>query len=111
MSWTGVGCAPIIRLMKHCSIRTALLLAIIGVIFFAQPLASEEENWQILLREQLLSELGCRLNYTTNVRKFELGGQQAIEARAHCYDKRMFDASWLPDKQKYEIRSCEPVVC
>ena len=97
--------------MRHCSILAVLVVAITAVTVLAGPLAAQEENWQLLLREQLLTEKGCRLNYTTNVRKFELGGEQAVEARAHCYDKRMFDATWLPAEQKYELRVCEPVVC
>ena len=84
---------------------------ILGLICAGPAAAQQEELWVQLLREQLLDELGCKLNYTTNVRKFELGGEQMVEARAHCFDKRAFDARWLPDEGRYEIRSCEPTVC
>ena len=75
------------------------------------PLVAQEEVWVTLLREQLLEEKQCRLNYTTNVRRFDLGGQQSVEARAHCTDKRKFDVVWRPREQRFEIRACEPVPC
>lgn len=67
--------------------------------------------WQTLLRAQLQEEQDCELLYTTNVRKFELAGQQVVEGRAHCVDKRMFDVVWRPELQKFEIRLCEPAAC
>ncbi|MDH3580043.1 MAG: hypothetical protein OEM91_05380 [Hyphomicrobiales bacterium] len=98
--------------MRQFSIFAVLLPAFAAIAALTAPVAAaQEENWLILLREQLLAEQGCQLNYTTNVRKYELGGEQAIDARAHCFDKRMFDASWLPKEQRYQIRVCEPVVC
>lgn len=97
--------------MKHHALLAVLVAGFTALAAVTPPLAAQEENWLILLREQLLAEKACQLNYTTNVRKYELGGEQAVDARAHCYDKRMFDASWLPNEQRYEIRNCEPVVC
>ncbi|GAB4240057.1 MAG: hypothetical protein Kow0032_27490 [Methyloligellaceae bacterium] len=86
---------------------TVLLLLLAGPWAAAQ----EEEVWQMLLREQLLSEKSCTLNYTTNIRKFELGGEQRVDARAHCNDGRMFDVSWQPATERFEIRDCEPTAC
>lgn len=77
----------------------------------ATQVRAQEEIWQALLRQQLVAELNCELNYTTNVRKYELGGQQMVDARAHCKDKRMYDVSWRPELEKFDIRSCEPVEC
>ena len=88
------------------------LLAALLLVKSAGPLsAQDEEVWQSLLREQLQDEKSCRLNYTTNVRKYDIDGQQGLKARAHCYDRRMYDVSWLPDEQRFEIKSCEPTVC
>jgi hypothetical protein len=97
------------------ALRSRLMAAVFaGAYLFASawPLtAQEEELWQALLREQLATQFGCKLNYTTNVHKFELGGQQMLEARAHCFDERSFDVWWLPNEQRFEIKSCEPVTC
>lgn len=89
----------------------AVSLAIFLLAAMASSLSAQEEVWTVLLRDQLLADLQCELNYTTNLRKFELAGQQALDVRAHCKDKRAFDASWRPEKQRYEFRQCEPVVC
>lgn len=89
----------------------AVSLATFLLATMAGPVDAQEEVWAILLGDQLLAEKKCELNYTTNLRKFELSGQQALDVRAHCKDKRAFDASWLPDKQRYELRQCEPLVC
>ena len=94
---------------RMASAILALTLAVAA--FSASTVMAEEEVWMALLRDQLDSELNCKLNYTTNVRKFELAGQQMVDARAHCYDKRMFDVSWRPEAQKFDIRTCEPVTC
>ena len=91
--------------LPAAALATALLCGTGG------PLVAQEEVWLTLLREQLLEDKRCRLNYTTNVRRFELGGQQAVEARAHCTDERMFDVVWRPREQRFEIRACEPATC
>lgn len=88
------------------------LLAALLLLQSTTPLAAQQEEvWQALLREQLDDEKSCRLNYTTNVRKYDIDGQQGLKARAHCFDKRMYDVTWLPEKQQFEIQSCEPAVC
>lgn len=71
----------------------------------------QEEVWVQLLRQQLLDENNCELNFTTNEKKYELGGQQMVEARAHCLDKRAFDARWLPSAEKFEVRECDTAAC
>lgn len=96
------SCAPIILTLGLAAFLLALL---------ARPSGGQEEVWTVLLRDQLLTEKQCELNYTTNLRKFELAGQQALDVRAHCKDKRAFDASWRPEEQRYYFKQCEPVVC
>ncbi len=94
--------------------RRTARVTIVGIVLagLAGPLsAQEEETWLILLRDQLLVEKQCQLNYTTGLRKFEIAGQQALDVRAHCYDQRAFDSSWRPEEQRYEFRFCEPTAC
>lgn len=92
--------------------RLVAFLAALLLIKSALPLAAQQEEvWQALLREQLRDEKSCQLNYTTNVRKYDIDGKQGLKARAHCFDKRMYDVTWLPEKQQFEIQSCEPTVC
>jgi hypothetical protein len=98
-------------LLTGARIVAAALAVAISLASAGQAVAEEEELWQALLREQLSSQYDCKLNYTTNVHKFELGGQQMLDARAHCYDKRSYDVWWRPDEQRFEIRACKPEVC
>jgi hypothetical protein len=90
---------------------TAIMLAALTGVTGPAAAQQEEEVWRILLREQLLSELKCQLNYTTNLRKFEIAGKQAVDVRAHCHDGRSYDASWRPDEERYEFKVCEPTAC
>ena len=50
----------------------------------------------------------CRLNYLTDVSESDTDG---IKAKAHCEDKRSFDAILAPGKSKFEISACKPTYC
>lgn len=73
--------------------------------------AISEETWEIVLRQQLNDEKQCQLNFMTNIRKFELAGNQIIEGRIHCVDGRQYDFTRPKVHQKFEIRVCMPTVC
>lgn len=89
----------------------ALGLSLICALAAGPVSAQQEELWVQLLRQQLSDEKNCELNFTTNEKRYELGGQQMVEARAHCLDKRAFDARWLPDAERFEVRECDTEAC
>ncbi len=67
-----------------------------------------EETWKALLEQQLLAAEKCRLNYLTDVSESTSDG---IKAKAHCEDKRSFDAHLAPGKDTFEISACKPTYC
>ncbi len=69
------------------------------------------EPWTIDLRAQLSKDHNCKLNFMTNVMKFELQGRQTIKARAHCEDKRAFDTSRVTGEPRFKIQQCDVVSC
>ena len=84
----------------------ALFAAIFAVVAVA-----DTPDWQGDLSRQLLAEKDCELNYLTDIKNFELLGKPTIEARAHCKDKRAFDATRSGNVKQFELRSCQVVTC
>ena len=91
---------------RNLQIAVALCLT-----FSASAVLAQEAAWQADLREQLLAEKSCELNYLTESKIYELLGKTTIEARAHCKDKRAYDAIRSGDNKLFELKSCEVVTC
>ncbi len=91
--------------MKYAVKSAALVLAVCAGL--AGP-AQSEETWKVLLEQQLMEAEQCRLNYLTDVSESATDG---IKAKAHCEDKRSFDAIRAPGKDKFEISACKPTYC
>ena len=77
----------------------------------ASAALAQETAWQADLRKQLLSEKSCELNYLTDTKTYELLGRATVEARAHCMDKRAYDAIRSGNDKLFELKSCEVVTC
>ena len=92
----------------------AVLLAGLAVCL-ADPLVptaqAQEQPWEPSLRQQLLSEKDCELNYLTDIRSFELLGRQTVKARAHCMDKRAYDVTRQGEEDTFKLEACEVVTC
>ncbi|MEM1199010.1 MAG: hypothetical protein AAGI06_06830 [Pseudomonadota bacterium] len=91
--------------MKHAVKSAVLALAFCAGL--AGP-AQSEETWKVLLAQQLMAAEKCRLNYLTDVSESDTDG---IKAKAHCEDKRSFDAILAPGKNRFEISACKPTYC
>lgn len=76
-----------------------------------QESGARSTQWRILLRQQLLSEKQCDLHIVSQLRDFELGGEQKIEGRAVCADGREFTFSRPQPHMKFDLRLCEPAFC
>ena len=63
------------------------------------------------LRQQLLKENSCELNFFTALRELEIKGHLVIEGRAHCKDKRLFNFIRQKPGSKFAITACKPDVC
>lgn len=93
------------RFAHGCLTCGLLTFAVVNSAF------AQEVGWQADLRKQLLAEKDCELNYLTDSKTYELLGKQTIEVRAHCKDKRAFDAARSGDDKVFELKSCEVVTC
>jgi hypothetical protein len=101
-------------MMKQICIARTILALVTGAVLAMVNLAAahaQDYAWEDGLRRQLLSELNCELNYLTDVREFELLGKKSVLVRAHCNDKRAFDASREGGEETFRFRSCEIVTC
>ena len=91
------------RCLSHLSAALALISAL--------PSASAMEPWEMLLREQLQRELGCRVIRIAEARQFELAGEQVIDGHADCEDGRAYDFTRPKLHMKFELRPCSMTVC
>lgn len=87
--------------------RAVLILAIAALTVAAE----DQAKWEPALEAQLRDERQCELNYVTNTRSLELGGETTVSGRAHCHDGRSFDFSRLRAKDPFKLADCEPQVC
>lgn len=92
----------------------ASLLAAVAIAGFAcaaaTPSAADEE-WRGVLRQQLQSQYGCRLDRFVFERQLPLGGDITREGRIQCADGREIDYTQPNILQKFELRLCAPTVC
>ncbi len=85
---------------------------LLGVAISLSPSAkAQEQPWEAALKQQLLAEKDCELNYLTDIRSFELLGRQTVKARAHCMDERAFDVTQEGEDAAFTFESCEVVTC
>jgi hypothetical protein len=76
------------------------------------PLPSgDSPAWMPELEQQLEDDKSCMLLYLVNVREYQLGNHDVVEAKAQCEDGRSFDVSRQDDQPRFEIKLCKPVVC
>ena len=73
--------------------------------------AKDMPVWELNLRDQLLAEKQCNLNYLTGVKIQKLGIIESVEARAHCMNGQAYDVRSLGGVERFEIHSCGMSVC
>ena len=100
---------PLIRKLMAYLIP-ALSVPIVCAVSIAPP-ANAEEAWRVLLEEQLLRQEKCQVSYLTDLLVTGTGEDVSVRARAHCEDKRSFDAHLPSGGAKYEISACKPTYC
>ncbi len=67
--------------------------------------------WMPELEQQLEDDKSCMLLYLVNVREYQLGNHDVVEAKAQCEDGRSFDVFRQDDQPRFDIKLCKPVVC
>ena len=95
--------------------RTFRLICLVIVALFAVAAAGvyaqAEGEWKTPLKIQLEKDKRCALKSVSKVRVYKVAGKEAIDGRAHCLDGQDYDFSWRAEKQKFEFRRCQPVLC
>lgn len=92
-----------------CTAASAVLCIAAGLISSAA--VAEEEEWRTLLRQQLQSQYGCRLEAFLFERQVPLGGDTTRDGRIRCVDGREVDYTQSNILLKFELRLCSPTVC
>lgn len=72
---------------------------------------AEDEDWRTLLKQQLQSQYGCRLDRFVFEREVPLGADNKREGRIQCFDGREIDYTQPNILLKFELRLCAPTVC
>jgi hypothetical protein len=75
------------------------------------PPSADSPIWLPELEQQLQDDKSCMLLYLVNVREYQLGGRDVVEAKAQCEDGRSFDVSRQGGEPQFTIKLCKPVVC
>ncbi len=104
------GLATRLRSATGTLAATGLALALaLGVALPAS--AAAEEEWRGVLRQQLQSQYGCRLDRFVFEREVPLGADHSRDGRIQCADGREIDYTQPNILLKFELRLCQPTVC
>ncbi|MGB8273723.1 MAG: hypothetical protein WCF16_00460 [Alphaproteobacteria bacterium] len=90
----------------------AAALAVVGA--FPSPRAAAAEKtpqWRQELEFQLRKDFNCEVNYLSRVIVKNVGGDEAVLARAHCMDHRAFDVSRPGTGKPFDIKECTTLAC
>ena len=89
-------------------IAAALLL---GGLVSAAAMGQVPGNWQSDLRRQLWTEHSCEVAFYSRIDVRTVEGHEVVFARAHCTDKRAFDANRQREDQAFKIQECGVQAC
>lgn len=89
----------------------APVMATTGFALLFTGTATAEDEWRAVLRQQLQSQYGCRLDRFVFERQVPLGSDITREGRIQCADGREVDYAQPNILLKFELRLCAPTVC
>lgn len=90
------------------------LIAKLVLVAAALPLLTAAvilPEWQQQLYDQLKKEQNCEVNFLSNIQMRVVNGSETVLARAHCMDKRDFDASRMGAGKPYKLQECSTNAC
>lgn len=96
--------------MPVAALVGTLALTAVAALRGALP-AAADEDWRAVLKQQLQSQYGCRLDRFVFEREVPLGVETKREGRIMCADGREVDYAQPNILLKFELRLCAPTVC
>jgi len=86
---------------------------VLGLASLAPFLLAAHANadWQDDLQRQLRDDYNCDIAYLSRLEVPNVDGREVIFVRAHCTDKRSFDASRQNDAERFRIKACDVQAC
>ncbi len=76
------------------------------ILAAAGPVSAAEPGWQTKLTRQLAAEEGCTVAFYSQISVVRQNGREIIAARAHCEDRRAFDATRISPAEVFDLREC-----
>jgi hypothetical protein len=89
-----------------------MLLSLAVLLLLAAPAAAE--SWQDDLNRQLDRDENCTVAFLSQVVERIVDGREIVIAKAHCEDKRAFDAYRDNRRQPFRVTECgivEKIAC
>jgi hypothetical protein len=83
---------------------TLSLFVALGLLPMA---ALAQSSWEPQLREEIALDQGCELEFLSQVVERTVEGRQIVMAKAHCADKRVFDAFRDDELAPFRFSECE----
>jgi len=77
--------------------------ALAALAFAAAPAGA---GWREDLIEDIKIEHGCEVEFISHVVEREVDGHKLVMAKAHCRDKRAFDAFRKDEFELFEFKEC-----
>lgn len=100
-----------LTLRPRASRFCAAVLAALASAAVTVEASADDEAWRSVLRQQLQSKYGCRLESFVFENQVPLGGEIARDGRVRCTDGREIDYSQPNVLQGFDLRLCMPTVC
>lgn len=83
----------------------------LGIAFALLILPVSAADWRQELQDQLLQDKNCAVEFYTDIRERMVEGALIVIARAHCTDKRAFDATRTGLDKPFRLIKCQPAAC
>ncbi|HEY6336803.1 MAG TPA: hypothetical protein VI113_13055 [Alphaproteobacteria bacterium] len=103
----------IVRAGTHRRLVGRAVGTVLGLASLASFLLAAHANadWQDDLQQQLRDDYNCDIAYLSRLAVRDVDGRQVVFVRAHCTDKRSFDASRQNEAERFRIKACDVQAC
>jgi hypothetical protein len=85
--------------------RGLLAAVIVGLAW--SGLAAQEAGWQAELADEIALAESCKVEFLSQLVERTVNGQQVVMAKAHCRDKRVFDAWRNGAYAPFSFKECQ----